>query len=229
MEMVGSSTVKTAALSQGHIFTSKFLHSKLSTVVEIKCEMQKVLDMHHQEDDFQDTFQKWQKHREHCIAVQRNYFEGDNRGCIGRPSYELGVTAVSISPEAAKATKDQLQDLAIGRLERLVLCAVRNYPTGISHLELQPEMEADGGIGSHPSTAGLSMFHVSILLSSLHSIAEETEGDATTIPSNLATVVPGRKCASSNMDQSMEMYVRAPTSSHRCNAVEHPQSTAGDI
>jgi hypothetical protein len=30
------------------------------------------------EQDFQDTFKKWQKHREWCIRAEGNYFEGDS-------------------------------------------------------------------------------------------------------------------------------------------------------
>jgi hypothetical protein len=52
----------------------KFSHFHRTEVIEV--ESQAVLNTS-TENDFQDTFKKWQKRWELCIDVERDYFEGD--------------------------------------------------------------------------------------------------------------------------------------------------------
>lgn len=50
---------------------------RFDTVEEIQLELQKVLDRL-KERDFQGVFQALQMHWERCIAVQGDYFKGDD-------------------------------------------------------------------------------------------------------------------------------------------------------
>ncbi|KAI5097072.1 scavenger receptor cysteine-rich type 1 protein M130-like [Silurus meridionalis] len=68
-----SSRIFTSTTTEPLAITVKDL-APADTIVEIRHDLRKVVDTL-QKEDFQDTFKKWQKRWEHCVAVQRDHFK----------------------------------------------------------------------------------------------------------------------------------------------------------